>query len=65
VILRLLVARVVGTTILRDTQLPRLLPLLPVRDILALGIFFLSFASNTIFWRGDRYRLKNGKLIRA
>jgi len=64
-ILRLLVARVVGTTVLRDAQLPRLLPLLPVRDILALVIFFLSFASNTIFWRGDRYRLKNGKLIRG
>jgi ceramide glucosyltransferase len=65
VVLRLLVARMVGVTLLRDVQVRRFLPLLPLRDILALAIFCVSFASNMIFWRGDRYQLKNGKLVRV
>jgi len=65
VILRLLVAMIVGGTVLRDPQVRRFLPLLPLRDIVALFVFGVSFLSNTIVWRGDRYQLKNGRLIRV
>ena len=65
VVLRVLVAWMVGTKVLGDAQVPRFIPLLPLRDIFGLVVFCLSFASNTIVWRGDRYQLKNGKLVRT
>ncbi|MGC2193185.1 MAG: bacteriohopanetetrol glucosamine biosynthesis glycosyltransferase HpnI [Terriglobales bacterium] len=64
VVLRLLVAWTVGVGVLRDSRLARLLPLLPLRDLMAVAIWFASFASNTVAWRGDRFHLKNGQLVR-
>jgi ceramide glucosyltransferase len=64
VLLRLVVARVVGEGVLGDRRLPRLLPLLPLRDASAVPIWAASFAGNAIAWRGDSFVLKDGKLIR-
>jgi len=61
-LLRIAVALRVGRSVLHDRQVVRLLVWLPVRDILALWVWLRSFAGHTVAWRGDSYRLKDGKL---
>jgi hypothetical protein len=41
----------------------RLLAWIPVRDLFALLVWIVSFAGHKIVWRGDQFRLENGKLI--
>jgi ceramide glucosyltransferase len=62
--LRVTVALIVGKTVLNDRQLLRHLWLLPVRDLMAVVVWIASFAGHTITWRGDRFQLKNGRLVR-
>lgn len=62
--LRLSVAMTVGARILRDHQVLPLLWLLPLRDVLSMGLWIAGFAGNTIVWRGERFQVKRGKLIR-
>jgi ceramide glucosyltransferase len=62
--MRAAVAVVVGKLVLRDRQVIRSLAFIPVRDVLALLVWIVSFAGHTVAWRGDRFRLENGKLIR-
>jgi ceramide glucosyltransferase len=59
---RMSVALVVGVGLLRDGQILRDLLLLPLRD--AFGLFFWawSYASDTVVWRGERFRLRRGRL---
>jgi ceramide glucosyltransferase len=61
---RVLMAWTVGVSILRDRQVPRFLPLIPIRDVVAVLVWVASFASNTVAWRGDRFHLQDGKLVR-
>lgn len=61
---RFAVAIVVGRFVLNDRQILKQLWMLPVRDLIAVGIWLVSFAGHTVTWRGDRFRLKNGRLIR-
>jgi len=61
---RLAVAMVVGRRILEDRNCLRLAWLIPLRDILAVFIWAASLVRNTIAWRGDRFRLKDGKLVK-
>jgi ceramide glucosyltransferase len=63
-VLRLLVAIFVGSFVLRDPQVPRCALLIPMRDMVALFVWAVSFVSNTIRWRGTSFRLKDGKLVR-
>jgi len=63
-VLRMAVAIVVGKFVLRDRQLFRWLGLVPVRDLFALFVWMTSFAGHKIMWRGDRFKLKKGKLTR-
>jgi ceramide glucosyltransferase len=63
--LRLAVATAVGAEVLGDRQALALLWLLPLRDVVAMGLWVAGFAGNTIVWRGERFLLKNGKLISA
>ncbi len=63
--MRLGVTFVVGWRVLRDRQAITMIPLLPVRDIVALLVWLVSFAWHTVVWRGDRFELKKGKLTRA
>jgi ceramide glucosyltransferase len=61
-LLRLALAMMVGAEVLADHQvLPRLW-LLPFRDLVFMGIWIAGFAGNTIVWRNERFKLKNGKL---
>ena len=52
----------VGWKVIRDTQLKRLWPLVPVRDLAALVLWVLSLSGRTIVWRGDEFRLDKGRL---
>jgi len=63
--LRLALAMTVGAQVLADHQVLPNLWLLPFRDLVAMGVWIAGFAGNTITWRGERFLLKNGKLIKA
>jgi ceramide glucosyltransferase len=62
--MRIAVAIVLGKLVLRDRQVVPWLALIPVRDLLALFVWIISFAGHEIVWRGDRFKLENGKLVR-
>jgi ceramide glucosyltransferase len=64
VLLRLAVALVVGKSVLHDPYLLKHLWLLPVRDLVGVLVWIASFAGHTVTWRGDRFLLKNGRLMR-
>ena len=63
--LRLAVAMTVGAQVLADHQVLPTLWLVPLRDMVALFLWAFGFAGNTIVWRGQRFRLKQGKLEKA
>lgn len=63
--LRLALAMTVGAEVLGDRQVLPSLWLLPMRDVIAMGVWIAGFAGNTIVWRGQRFDLKGGKLLRA
>ncbi|MGD0098505.1 MAG: bacteriohopanetetrol glucosamine biosynthesis glycosyltransferase HpnI [Terracidiphilus sp.] len=63
--LRLTLAMTVGAGVLADHQVLPSLWLLPLRDLVAMGIWVAGFAGNTIVWRGERFTLKEGKLEKA
>jgi ceramide glucosyltransferase len=63
-LLRLAVALAVGSAVLEDRQLLSSLWLLPVRDLAAVVVWIASFAGHTVTWRGDRFELRKGRLIR-
>jgi ceramide glucosyltransferase len=53
----------VGWLTLRDRFLFRDLWLLPLRDVLALTTWIWSYAGNSVSWRGERFRLKEGRML--
>ncbi len=59
---RLAMAIAVGSGILHDPTLPRFLPLLPLRDVVAMAVWIASFGGHTVAWRGDEFILDKGKL---
>ena len=63
-LLRILVALVVGRSVLKDRQLANHVWLLPVRDLIAVGVWIVSFWGHTVTWRGDRFELRKGRLTR-
>ena len=60
--LRLSLAMTVGAEVLGDHQVLPNLWLLPLRDIVAAGLWIGGFASNTIVWRGERFEVRQGRL---
>jgi ceramide glucosyltransferase len=62
--LRLGLAMTVGAEVLGDHQVLPGLWLLPLRDVVAMGVWIAGFAGNTIVWRGQRFVLKGGKLMK-
>jgi ceramide glucosyltransferase len=64
ILLRVAVALTIGRTVLRDPALQKNLWLLPIRDVIAVGIWIASFFGHTVIWRGERFELKNGRLSR-
>jgi ceramide glucosyltransferase len=63
--LRFLLAAVMDKAALRNRRSLWSLWLLPLRDFVAAAVWLTSFAGNTVDWRGDRFELKDGKLIRS
>ena len=39
--------------------------MLPLRDVLAVAVWVVSFFGQTVVWRGERFRLNKGKLTRV
>ena len=64
-LLRMALAVKVGVEVLDDSQVLPWLWLVPLRDLAAMGVWVAGFVGNTILWRGQRFRLKNGKLEKA
>jgi ceramide glucosyltransferase len=62
---RVAVALSVGVGVLRDGQVLRDLWLLPVRDFFGLWFWAWSFAGDTVVWRGELFRLKDGRITRV
>ncbi|MGA8501728.1 MAG: bacteriohopanetetrol glucosamine biosynthesis glycosyltransferase HpnI [Candidatus Sulfotelmatobacter sp.] len=63
--LRLVVALFVGRGVLRDQQIRKYAWLIPLRDLIAAGIWVVSLHGHTVTWRGQRFWLKAGKLTRV
>jgi ceramide glucosyltransferase len=62
---RIVVAIMCAKAVLNDKTSLRDLYLLPVRDLLAPVVWALSFAGNRIWWRGDLFYLREGRLARV
>ena len=62
---RVSVALSVGVGLLRDEQVLRDLWLLPLRDALGLLVWIWSFADDTVIWRGETFRLRDGRIQRV
>jgi ceramide glucosyltransferase len=63
-VLRYAVALLVGWKILWDRQVIKYAWLIPLRDLIAVVVWIMSLGGHTVTWRGDRFKLKNGKLTR-
>jgi ceramide glucosyltransferase len=63
-LLRFAVALVVGSVVLRDRQVLKYSWLIPLRDLIAVVVWIISLGGHTVIWRGERFRLKDGKLTR-
>lgn len=63
--LRVLVALTAGVGMLRDGQVLRDIPLLPVRDCFSLLLWVWTYASDEVVWRGERFRLRKGVMERV
>jgi ceramide glucosyltransferase len=63
-VLRVTTAFTVGWRVLRDRQVLRFGWLIPLRDLIAAAVWLVSLAGHTVNWRGDRFRLKDGRLTR-
>jgi ceramide glucosyltransferase len=59
---RVAVALAVGVGLLRDGQVLRDLWLLPLRDLTGLIFWAWSFAGDTVVWRGETFRLRDGRI---
>jgi ceramide glucosyltransferase len=65
VLVRVSLALTVGVGILQDEQVLRDLWLLPLRDCFGLFFWVWSYASDVVVWRGERFRLKDGRMERV
>ncbi|HWN75239.1 MAG TPA: hypothetical protein VNO13_05795, partial [Candidatus Udaeobacter sp.] len=61
-VLRLLMAWVVGVWGVQDEVLRRKLWLVPVRDAIHFAVWLAGFASNRVTWGGVEYAIEGGKM---
>ncbi len=61
--LRFAMAFWVGGGVLQDRQVAKNWWLIPIRDVVALLVWLVSFAGHNVRWRGLEFTLKDGKLI--
>jgi ceramide glucosyltransferase len=60
--MRFTVALFVGGRVLGDRYVIRWLPLIPLHDAVAMMVWLMSFAGHTVAWRGEVFKLRDGKL---
>ena len=63
-LVRIAMALLVCRDVLQDESAVEYLWLLPLRDLIGFAVWVASFTGNTVTWRGDRFELKDGKLVR-
>ncbi len=61
--LRVVLALVAGVGVLGDRQALRDLWLLPLRELAAFAVWLVSLFGHTVTWRGERFRLRKGRLF--
>jgi ceramide glucosyltransferase len=62
--IRFIAATIFSRSYLKDGLFPRLLWLLPFRDVLAFATWMLAFTGNRVRWRGHLFRLlPGGKIV--
>jgi ceramide glucosyltransferase len=62
-LLRLLVAWIVGAWGLEDPTVRRKIWLVPIRDAVNFCVYVASFFSNTVRWRGIKYRVQGPSFV--
>jgi ceramide glucosyltransferase len=62
-VLRIAMALLIGAYVMKQKKIWRKIPLIPVWDAVAFGIWLASFTRNTIRWRGVDYTIRNGMLV--
>lgn len=60
--LRLALAMTTGAEVLHDRNVLPHLWLVPLRDLVAMGLWVGGFASHTVVWRGETFLLRKGRL---
>ena len=63
VVLRAAMLWAIGIRGLKQSSLWKIMYLLPVWDAVAFAIWTSSFLQNSISWRGESYRIRNGQLV--
>ena len=61
---RSLQAWVVGKYVVRDRRIWAVMILFPVRDLIGLLLWAVSYANNRILWRGEVYELVDGGMMK-
>ena len=62
-VLRIAMALLIGTYGMKQKGIAAKIPLIPVWDAVAFGIWLASFTRSTIRWRGVNYTIRNGMLV--
>ena len=60
---RLLAAWACGALVCRDKIIRKFFWLLPLRDLMAFGVWIASFLGSQVVWRGERFKLEPGGKI--
>jgi ceramide glucosyltransferase len=60
---RLIAALVVGVGVLHDSQIVRDLWLVPLRELISVAVWVVSFFGHTITWRGKKFLVRNKRLV--
>jgi ceramide glucosyltransferase len=63
--MRFAVAIFVGGRALRDRNVVPWLALIPLRDVIAMIVWLMSFAGHKISWRGEIFTLRDGKIEKS
>jgi ceramide glucosyltransferase len=61
--LRIAMALLIGVYGMKQKSIWRKIPLIPIWDAVAFGIWLASFTRTTIRWRGVDYTIRNGMLV--
>ncbi len=64
VLTRMVLAAVVGGTVVEEGNLGRTVLLYPLRDLIGFGFWAASYASNKILWRGEVFELLGDGVMR-